>query len=173
MRASEVISKLYCFNKEDIDMTGFDFSPLFRSTVGFDRINRLMEGAQVPRGDGAYPPYNIEKTGENDYRISVAVAGFSEEDIDISVKDNTLTITGKAPRDGEDEAKYQFLHRGIAGRAFRLNFALADAVTVNGAELANGLLHLALERIVPEEAKPRTIAINTTPKPKVLEGQAA
>ena len=154
-------------------MTTFDFSPLFRSTVGFDRINRLMEGALVSRGDGAYPPYNIEKTGENDYRISVAIAGFSEDDIDITVKDNGLGISGRAPRKDEDEAKTQFLHRGIAGRAFRLNFALADAVTVHGAELENGLLHVTLERIVPEEAKPRTIKIKSAATGKVLESQAA
>ena len=154
-------------------MTGFDFSPLFRSTVGFDRINRLMEGALVPRGDVAYPPYNIEKTGENDYQISVAVAGFSEDDIDITVKDNGLVISGKTPRKDEDQSNTQFLHRGIAGRAFRLNFALADAVTVHGARLENGLLYVTLERIVPEEAKPRTITIKSEAKAKVLEGQAA
>ncbi len=154
-------------------MTGFDFSPLFRSTVGFDRINRLMEGALVPRSDGAYPPYNIEKTDENDYRISVAVAGFSEDDIDVTVKDNSLVISGKMPRKDEDPSNTQFLHRGIAGRAFRLKFALADAVTVHGADLENGLLHVTLERIVPEEAKPRTIDIRSAAKGKVLEGQAA
>ena len=154
-------------------MTGFDFSPLFRSTVGFDRVNRLMEGALAPRNDNAYPPYNIEKTGENDYRITVAVAGFGEKDLDISVKDNSLVIAGKMPRGDAEDARRQFLHRGIAGRAFRLNFALADAVTVHGAELENGLLHVSLERIVPEEAKPRAIPIKTAAKAKVLEGEAA
>ena len=154
-------------------MTGFDFSPLFRSTVGFEGINRLMEVALAPRTDGAYPPYNIEKTGESEYRISVAVAGFSEDDLDITVKDNSLVISGRMPRNDEQESKRLFLHRGIAGRAFRLNFALADAVTVHGARLDNGLLHVTLERIVPEEAKPRTIAIKSAAKGKVLEGQAA
>lgn len=154
-------------------MTGFDFSPLFRSTVGFDRINRLMESALAPHSESGYPPYNIEKTGENDYRISVAVAGFSEEDLDVTVKENTLVISGKMQHREEDESKRQFLHRGIAGRSFRLNFALADAVTVHGAKLENGLLHVSLERIVPEEAKPRTIEIQGSSRRKMVEGKAA
>ena len=154
-------------------MTAFDFSPLFRSTVGFDRINRLMESAHAPRSDSAYPPYNIEKSDEYHYRITVAVAGFSEDDLDITVKDNSLAISGKISRSQEAEANRQILHRGIAGRAFRLNFALADAVTVHGADLENGLLHVSLERVVPEEAKPRTIEITSGEAAKTFAGRAA
>jgi molecular chaperone IbpA len=154
-------------------MTSFDFSPLFRSSIGFDRLSRLMEGSLAPQNDGAYPPYNIEKTGETDYRISVAVAGFSEDDLDVTVKENTLTISGKIGRDDKEEASRTYLHRGIAGRAFRLAFALADAVHITGASLDNGLLHVDLERVVPEEAKPRNIKIQSGASPKVLEGHAA
>ncbi len=154
-------------------MTAFDFSPLFRSTVGFDRINRLMESARAPQRDGAYPPYNIEKTDEYRYRITVAVAGFGMDDLDITVKDNSLAISGKIKRSQEEETNRQILHRGIAGRAFRLNFALADAVIVHGADLENGLLHVSLERIVPEEARPRTIAITSRGATETLAGRAA
>ena len=154
-------------------MTGFDFSPLFRSTVGFDRINRLMESAQAPQSDSAYPPYNIEKTDENHYRITVAVAGFGPEDLDVAVKDNSLAISGKIKRSEEEQEKRQILHRGIAGRAFQLNFALADAVVVHGADLENGLLHVSLERVVPEEAKPRRIEIKSGDSRNILQGQAA
>ena len=154
-------------------MTGFDFSPLFRSTVGFDRINRLMESAQAPQSDSAYPPYNIDKTDENHYRITVAVAGFGTDDLDVAVKDNSLTISGKIKRSEEQEANQQTLHRGIAGRAFQLNFALADAVVVHSADLENGLLHISLERIVPEEAKPRSIEIKSGGPRKIFQGRAA
>jgi molecular chaperone IbpA len=154
-----------------MDMTGFDFSPLFRSTIGFDRLGRLMESALAPHAEVAYPPYNIEKTGENAYRISVAVAGFGEEDLDVSVRENTLLISGKI--NGEKEAEARYLHRGIAGRAFRLSFALADAVQVSGASLVNGLLHVDLERVVPEEAKPRSIEIRTEKPRKIVQGTAA
>ena len=154
-------------------MTSFDFSPLFRSTVGFDRVNRLLESARAPQGDSAYPPYNIEKTDEYHYVITVAVAGFSEDDLDVVVKDNSLAISGRIKRSEEQEAKRKILHRGIAGRTFQLNFALADAVTVHGADLENGLLHVSLERIVPEEAKPRTIEIKSTGAAKMFGGRAA
>jgi molecular chaperone IbpA len=156
-----------------MDMTGFDFSPLFRSTVGFDRINRLMESARAPQSDSAYPPYNIEKTDENHYRITVAVAGFSADELDVAVKDNSLAISGKIKRSEEQEANRQILHRGIAGRTFHLNFALADAVVVHGADLENGLLHVSLERIVPEEAKPRSIEIKSGESRKVFQSHAA
>lgn len=154
-------------------MTSFDFSPLFRSSIGFDRLNRLMETALTPHGDSGYPPYNIEKTGETEYRISVAVAGFSEDELDVTVKENTLTVSGKVDRDEKSEENRVYLHRGIAGRAFRLGFALADAVRVTGAHLDNGLLHIALERVVPEEAKPRTIEIRRTEAPKAIDDKAA
>jgi len=154
-------------------MTGFDFSPLFRSTVGFDRINRLMETARSPQSDSAYPPYNIEKTNDNHYRITVAVAGFNNEDLDIAVKDNSLAISGKIQRSEGQETNRQILHRGIAGRAFNLNFALADAVVVHGADLENGLLHISLERIVPKEAKPRSIDIKSGDSHKTFHSRAA
>lgn len=155
-------------------MTRFDFSPLFRSTVGFDRLSRLMDSSLTPRGDSAYPPYNIEKTGENDYRISVAVAGFGEDDLDVTVKENTLVITGKHNEDDKGvRPESRFLHRGIAGRAFRLAFALADSVQVKAANMENGLLHVDLERVVPEAAKPRTIEIRSEAPRKVIEEKAA
>ena len=154
-------------------MTGFDFSPLFRSSVGFDRLSRLMESALVPHGEASYPPYNIEKTGENAYRISVAVAGFGEGDLDVTVKENTLTITGKNQREEKDEKARKYLYHGIAGRAFRLAFALADSVRVSGASVENGLLHVDLERVVPEEAKPRTIEIRKGDSPKAIGEKAA
>ena len=107
-----------------------------------------MESALAPHGDQAYPPYNIEKTGEATYRISVAVAGFGEEELDVTVKENTLTISGKTKRDEQTESKREYFYRGIAGRTFRLAFALADAVQVKGAGLENGLLHVAWRMVV-------------------------
>lgn len=154
-------------------MTSFDFSPLFRSTVGFDRLSRLMEGALAPHGEQSYPPYNIEKTAETGYRISVAVAGFGEDDLDVTVKENTLTITGKLGRDEKQDPARRYLYHGIAGRAFRLAFALADAVQVRSARLENGLLHVDLEQIVPEQAKPRRIEITAAGPRKVISEQAA
>jgi molecular chaperone IbpA len=155
-----------------MDMTRFDFSPLFRSTVGFDRLGRLMESALLPHGESTYPPYDIEKTGDATYCITVAVAGFGEDDLDVSVRENTLTVSGKIKRDQkEDERK--FLYHGIAGRSFRLAFALADAVEVVGASLDNGMLHVDLERVVPEEAKPRRIDIRPGVPRKVITGKAA
>jgi molecular chaperone IbpA len=155
-----------------MDMTRFDFSPLFRSSVGFDRLGRLMESALSPHGESTYPPYDIEKTGESAYRITVAVAGFAEDDLDVSVRENTLTISGKIKRD-EKEGERKFLYHGIAGRSFRLAFALADAVEVSGANLDNGLLHVVLERVVPEEAKPRRVEIRPGAPGKVITGKAA
>lgn len=150
-------------------MTTFDFSPLFRSTVGFDRMQRMLEAATRSEEASGYPPYNIEKLEENAYRITMAVAGFSEDDLDIEVKDGVLVITGKHD-DGERERT--FLHRGIAGRAFRRSFQLADHVKVQGASLENGLLHIDLAREVPEAMKPRKIAINGA-APMAIEAQAA
>lgn len=140
-------------------MRNYDFSPLFRSTIGFDRIQQLLDS--VPSFDEAaasYPPYNIEATGENAYRISMAVAGFGEDDLDIVAKENTLTITGKAQNQDNDTV---YLHRGIAGRSFERRFQLADHIKVKGANLANGLLHVDLEREIPEALKPKTIKIET------------
>lgn len=140
-------------------MRNYDFSPLFRSTIGFDRIQQLLDS--VPSFDetaASYPPYNIEATGENAYRISMAVAGFGEDDLDIIAKENTLTITGKAQNQDKDTV---YLHRGIAGRSFERRFQLADHIKVKGANLANGLLHVDLEREIPEALKPKTIKIET------------
>lgn len=140
-------------------MRNFDFSPLFRSTIGFDRMNRLLESAySADESAQSYPPYNIEKTGESSYRITMAVAGFSEQDLDINVQENTLTIKGKAKAESDGA---QYLYRGIAGRAFERRFQLVDYVKVKGASLVNGLLHVELVREIPEQMKPRTIQIET------------
>lgn len=142
-----------------------DYSPFFRSTVGFDRLLNLLETAE---GTPGYPPYNIERSDENNYRVTVAVAGFAEKDLAVEVKDNVLTVTGK-----RDEAeKPSYLHQGIAGRAFERQFQLAQHMVVKGARLENGLLHVDLERIVPEEKKPRRIQINA-PELKTIEGHRA
>jgi molecular chaperone IbpA len=145
-------------SREDLHtMTTFDFSPLFRSTVGFDRMQRLLESAMRADEANGYPPYNIEKMSENAYRISMAVAGFAESDIEIEVKDGVLFVVGNQPEQPEERT---FLYRGIAGRAFRRSFQLADHVKVQGAALENGLLHIDLAREIPEALKPRKIAIN-------------
>jgi len=149
-------------------MTAFDFSPLFRSTIGFDRLTRLADAAA--RGDGAatYPPYNIEKTGDESYRLSMAVAGFGAADLDIQVQENALLVTGKAKKE-EDSAQY--LHRGIARRAFERRFQLADTIKVVGASLDNGMLHVELVREIPEAMKPRTIKIATSAQPQTAQAQ--
>jgi molecular chaperone IbpA len=154
-------------------MRTFDFSPLYRSTVGFDSVTRLLESAlRADEGQSSYPPYNIEKTGENAYRITMAVAGFGENDITITAQDNSLVVTGKLEKTEEDK---KFLHRGIAGRAFERRFELAEHIRVSGASLVNGLLHVELVKEVPEAKKPRTVKIESVaPKPAtVLENQAA
>lgn len=152
-------------------MRAFDLSPLFRSTVGFDHLSRMLDAAQrLDDTATSYPPYNIEKLGEDDYRITMAVAGFAEADLDITVQDHTLVISGKAHRDDEQTT---YLHRGIAGRSFERRFELADFIRVEGASLVNGLLHVALKREVPERMKPRTITIGSAAPneaPKVIEG---
>ena len=145
-------------------MRTFDLTPLMRSTVGFDRFNRLFETAGRI-DEGGFPPYNIEKSGENDYRITMAVAGFAREDLDITVTENTLVVTGKAK---PEMAGATYLHHGIAGRAFTRRFELADTIKVAGADLENGLLHIDLHREVPEAKKPRKIAIGG-----LIEGEAA
>ncbi|TWB21153.1 molecular chaperone IbpA [Nitrospirillum amazonense] len=141
-------------------MRSYDLSPLFRSTVGFDRLTRLMESALKTEDQGnAYPPYNIEKRGDDDYRITMAVAGFSQEEIDIVTQENALTVIGKSRKDDQAAPQTQYLHRGIAGRAFERRFQLAEHIRVTGAALENGLLHIDLVREVPETAKPRHIPI--------------
>jgi molecular chaperone IbpA len=150
-------------------MRPFDFAPLYRSTVGFDRLVQLLDSVSGPDADvPAFPPYNIERMGESQYRITMAVAGFSQDDIKIEVKEQSLTIKGeKKPEDKER----QFLHRGIATRAFERRFQLADHVEVTGADMKDGLLHVDLVRNVPERLKPRTISIGNG-APKQIEAQA-
>jgi molecular chaperone IbpA len=149
----------------------FDYTPFYRSSVGFDRLFRLLDEAangETP----AFPPYNIERLGENDYRITMAVAGFTAADLSIEAKGNSLTVVGKKA-DKADKG-VEVLHQGIAGRSFERRFQLADYVEVKGADLANGLLHISLVRVVPEALKPRQIAIGATSGPqKVLEAKAA
>jgi molecular chaperone IbpA len=139
-------------------MQTIDFSPFYRSTVGFDRVFNRLDNL-VGQEAKTYPPYNIERTGEDEYRISIAVAGFSNGDIAIEAKENSLLVKGAKPSETSDKAR-EFLHRGIAERAFELRFQLADYVEVQGATLENGLLHLELKRELPESKKPRTIQIN-------------
>ena len=151
-------------------MRTYDLSPLFRSSVGFDRLSRLIE-ASAATDAVTYPPYNIEKLSENSYRVTLAVAGFGEGDIDITVENNALTVKGKAQ--AETEAA-QFLHRGIAGRAFERRFQLADHVEVETARLANGLLHIELVRRIPEALKPRKIeVVAANSQPTIEQKQAA
>ena len=149
-------------------MRSYDFSPLFRSSVGFDRLAQLMDSARddVP----SYPPYNIERTGEDQYRITMAVAGFAENDIEITAQENGLSVVGKQPK---DEAPKSLLYRGIAGRPFQRRFELAEYIRVTGASLENGLLHIELVREVPEAVKPRNIKIGTKTEPKAVEQKAA
>jgi len=154
-------------------MRHVDFSPLYRSTVGFDRLFTMLDSlAQPEGGQNSYPPYNIERTAEDAYRISMAVAGFSEDEISIEAHRNVLTIKGeRAEEEGEDK---QYLHRGIAARAFERRFQLADHVEVEGAALKNGLLHIDLKRNIPEEMKPRRIEIAAASgKAKQIEAKAA
>jgi molecular chaperone IbpA len=143
-------------------MRPIDFTPLYRSTVGFDRLFSLLDSVtgfdeSVP----AYPPYNIERLGDSEYRITMAVAGFGQDEINVEVKEQTLTVTGSKKAEVKER---QFLHRGIAARSFERRFQLADHVEVKGADLKDGLLHLELVRNVPERLKPRTIAIGSATK---------
>ncbi len=142
-------------------MNAFDFSPLLRSAIGFDRVANLMDNAQQTQANVAYPPYNIERTGEDSYRLTLAVAGFSEADLELSVQNDTLLISGKAKEPTEN---VHYLHRGIAGRAFERRFVLADHLVVEDAKLEHGLLHVGLRREVPETLKPRRIAIGAAPQ---------
>lgn len=155
-------------------MRQYDLSPLYRSTVGFDRLFTLLD--QMSGVEGAaptYPPYNIERTGENAYRISVAVAGFAEKDLSIETRENALVIRGsKTPVEGE-AAKAEVLYQGIAARAFERRFQLADHVQVTGAQLEHGLLHVELVREIPEAQKPRQIQIGARIGPKIVEAKAA
>jgi molecular chaperone IbpA len=144
-----------------------DYSPFFRSTVGFDRLIGLLESAT----EQGYPPYNIERKDENNYRVTLAVAGFAEKDLAVDVKDRVLTVTGKREPEASDK-QGSLLYQGIAGRSFERGFQLAEHVEVKAARLENGLLHVDLERVVPEEKKPRKIQINA-PALTTIEGAKA
>ncbi len=153
-------------------MRAFDLTPLYRSTIGFDRLGTLLDSLGTFEGDApSYPPYNIERVGENEYRISMAVAGFGASDLDIEVKENTLAIHGEKKTETEETT---FLHRGIASRSFERRLQLADHVVVKGASLENGLLHVDLKRELPEAMKPRTVPIATkAERAKVIDSKAA
>lgn len=151
-------------------MTTYDFAPLFRTAIGFDRLARLMDSAVSAPEASSYPPYNIEKTGDDTYCLTMAVAGFSPEDLDITVKENTLVISGRVNGEGNTG---EVLYRGIAGRAFERRFVLADHIVVEGADLRNGLLHVGLKRVVPEALKPRKIAIGGTAAPAAIANDPA
>jgi molecular chaperone IbpA len=150
-------------------MSSFDFSPLYRTVVGFDRLASMIDTAARLDGAQGYPPYNIEQSveDENAYAIELAVAGFAEKDLELEVKEGQLIILGK--KDGADD-KRRFVHRGIAERGFIRRFQLADHVVVTGASLINGLLRVELRRELPEAMKPRKISIGATPTPQVIEG---
>ena len=150
-------------------MRSFDFTPLLRTTVGFDRMARTLD-TLTDEPTNSFPPYNIESTGEDAYRITMAVAGFGENDIDITAQDASLVVSGRINRRGENEER-KFLHRGIAERAFERRFNLAEHVVVTNAALENGLLHINLVREIPEEKKPKRIAISSNAR--ILENQAA
>lgn len=149
-------------------MTTFDFSPLFRTTVGYDRLASLLNSATRLEQGAGFPPYNIQKAGEDRYRITMAVAGFSQDELSITTENNRLVVSGEKPeeQEGEDNA---FLYRGIATRSFERRFNLAEHVRVTGARLDNGLLHIELEREIPEAMKPRSIEIRSSGK--LLEGE--
>ena len=138
-------------------MRQFDLAPLYRNSVGFDRLFSLLDQSVGVDAAPTYPPYNIERTGENDYRITVAVAGFTDQDLSIEVKENTLTLKGE--RQASEERKGEVLYQGIAARTFERRFQLADGVQVTGAALENGLLHIDLVRQIPEAKKPKLIPI--------------
>ena len=154
-------------------MRTVDYAPLYRTAVGFDRLFALLDAAQNQDAAGGYPPYNIERTDENAYRVELAVAGFKPEELAVEAKQNLLTVTGrKAANEGAEDRR--FLHRGLAERNFERRFQLADHVVVETADLADGLLTVSLRRELPEQLKPRTIAIGTTTAaPKLSKGKAA
>jgi len=152
-------------------MRTLDFTPLFRSTVGFDRLFDMLDSVAQYDTNQSYPPYNIERSDETHYRNSVAVAGFGDKDLTVEVRDGVLTVQGKRADDNARNENSGYLYQGIAGRAFERRFQLAEHVEVKGAKLENGLLHVDLERIVPEERKPRRIPINGV-ELKTIEGQA-
>ncbi len=144
-------------------MRTMDLTPLLRSSIGFDHINRLLD-TSLGSNEASYPPYNIEKVSEDDYRITIALAGFSEDDLDVAINEGVLIVSAKNNAEKEDEDDGRFLHRGIAKRSFERRFRLAETIRVMDAELKNGLLTIDLQREVPEHLKPRKIAINNAKK---------
>ena len=142
----------------------FSMAPLFRNSVGFDRFSDLFETALRNDSSGGYPPYNVEKRGEDSYRIVVAAAGFQQDDLDLQVEKGVLTVSG-SKRESTSEEGVTFLHQGIAQRAFKLSFRLDDHIEIKGANLSNGLLSIDLQRVVPEEAKAKRIPINGDSQP--------
>jgi molecular chaperone IbpA len=154
-------------------MRTFDLSPLYRSTVGFDRLFSMLDNnPSFENGGAAYPPYNIERTGDNSYRVTIAVAGFSDSELSIESKENALTVKGEKKPETNAQPS-QVLYQGIAARAFERIFRLAEFVEVKAAKLEKGLLHIDLVREIPEAMKPRTIRINATQDSKVLDAKAA
>jgi molecular chaperone IbpA len=158
-----------CLKEKGSPMRTIDFSPLYRTAVGFDRLAALLDAAASDSA-GGYPPYNIERTDEDAYRIEIAVAGFRPEELEIEAKENLLTVKGQKP--ANDEAR-RFLHRGLAERDFERRFQLADHVVVTGADLHDGLLSISLKRELPEQLKPRRIDIQTGAAPKLVEQDKA
>ena len=158
-------------------MNTLDLTPVFRTAIGFDRMANLVDSMMAGGSDNQsnWPPYNIEKHGENSYRISMAVAGFGEDELDVTIHDHTLIVRGNSVEDaGED---LQYLHRGIAGRNFERRFQLADFIEVRDASMKDGLLHIELERVIPEAMLPRKIGINAAKankaaKPKIVSAKA-
>lgn len=148
----------------------YDFTPLFRTAIGFDRLARLMDTATEAAAAPAYPPYNIEKASEDSYRLTMAVAGFGENDLALTAEANTLIVAGRVNGEGSSS---EVLYRGLAGRAFERRFVLADHIVVEGAELKNGLLHVGLKRVVPEALKPRKVAISTSSAPAIANDTQA
>ncbi|MFN3856411.1 MAG: Hsp20 family protein [Caulobacter sp.] len=149
-------------------MRTIDFSPLYRSVVGFDRLAALLDSAAAQDSAAGYPPYNIERTGDDAYRIEIAVAGFRPEELAVEVKENLLTVQGR--KAANDDSR-KFLHRGLAERNFERRFQLADYVIVTDANLSDGLLSISLKRELPEALKPRTIQIGTAPSSTLIEGK--
>ncbi len=154
-------------------MRTMDLTPLLRTSVGFDHINRLLDNA-LSNNEATYPPYNIEKVSEDDYRITIALAGFSEDDLDVTINEGVLIISANNASDKEEDNEDRFLHRGIAKRSFERRFRLAETIRVMSAEFKNGLLTVDLQREVPEHLKPRKINISGGQKePKAINNEAA
>lgn len=152
-------------------MRNFDLSPLMRSTVGFDHLSRLVDSALNSDSTSAYPPYNIEKLGEDDYQITMAVAGFAPGELTVTVQDDTLLVAGRAGAEADEQ---EFLHRGIAKRAFERRFELAETIKVGNAHVENGMLQIDLKRVIPEHKKPRTIEIRSSEETaRTIEADAA